>query len=1105
VNSPISNLPPARPNLEWVLERKTPTPTTSIELDAKQEEVAQHRHGALLVLAGPGTGKTATLTETVIRIIKEGEVKAHEILVLTFARKAAEEIRDRIVSRVGGGQLPGVCTFHALALSIVREFPNKVDSDGYSELRLMSAPEQELVVRQLIDGSLEVSRLGKTVWPEFLKDAVKTRGMSIEIRNAIARARSLGLDSDQLSQVVGSNPEWSSLANFMNEYLDNLEMISSLDYNELIIDAFKKTQDTSIQEILRNRYKVIIVDEYQDTDPLQVKILQNMVSSDACLIAVGDPDQSIYGFRGADSSAVFNFFKDFAHINHFGTPKQVNLKVTRRFGSNLAEHAQRLIGENSSEEIPGFDSKSHRVLETLKSNPGDVFVTDYESREEEADMVAEKIRSIVDASDLKWKDIAILVRSGTIAIPVLERALTRASIPVDVSFDELPIAQEPAIKVLIEALKVVRNFDYLKQNPDVATFLLTSGIGGLSAADLRHIGRQLRDVSRGTPEQDWSENLIADALRSPHLTALIEPEVGGLSLTKLVALRENLNKAGEAHKNNESVAQVLWRIWSKSAWKDVLRAKALSGDQSSFQSEHDLDAVITFMQLARTHSMFPGKARDIDSFISEVENLLVPAQPSLRALEPNAVSLMSAHKSKGLEWEVVFICGADEESWPDLKRRNSIFEPEKLGFDNFVSHIERSEILREERRLFFVAFTRAKSQVYISTTSADKEEGKLPSRFISNLMAIDKSDEATSKKIKKVAPLQWGIEASYSPQGLVAQLRRVASSDDETFPKEIRDAAEQRLAYLANLQTAKGEKFVPSANPDSWWGITTRTFNEIPVDDPTKPVYVRGSSLQKISDCALTWFMHDRASAQESTSTAMNFGSIIHALAEAVAKNKLEPDLEIIEKEIDKIWGKVKFGTEWEAGAERISAINCVKRFLDWLGNNGRAIAGTELNFDDELTIVAKNGQSERFRLRGQIDIVQVSSEGGTYIADIKTSTTKPSLADGENHMQLALYQYAVNQGFVKDENQIVIGRNAATEGAVLICVRHDAGVNSSGPMLRTQKAIGVDQPWVEEKLVSAAEVVRSEKYLPTISEQCDWCSIKTSCPLQPEGKPVIQ
>jgi superfamily I DNA/RNA helicase len=153
VNSPISHIQPAKPTPKWVLERKAPEPALAKSLDEFQEVVANHRHGALLVLAGPGTGKTATLTETVVRIINEGQIQASEILVLTFARKAAEEIRDRIVARVGSGKLPAVSTLHALGLSLVREFSDQ----DITELKLMSAPEQELVVRELVKGTLEQS------------------------------------------------------------------------------------------------------------------------------------------------------------------------------------------------------------------------------------------------------------------------------------------------------------------------------------------------------------------------------------------------------------------------------------------------------------------------------------------------------------------------------------------------------------------------------------------------------------------------------------------------------------------------------------------------------------------------------------------------------------------------------------------------------------------------------------------------------------------------------------------------------------------------------------------------------------------------------------
>ncbi|MEY3696891.1 MAG: hypothetical protein RJA41_541, partial [Actinomycetota bacterium] len=558
MNSPISHIQPAKPTPKWVLEKKSPEPAVAKELDEFQEYVANHRHGALLVLAGPGTGKTATLTESVVRIINEGEIQASEILVLTFARKAAEEIRDRIVARVGSGKLPAVSTLHALALSIVREFSQK----DITELKLMSAPEQELVVRELVKTTIDQSLSENSVgWPEALDMAIQTRGMSVEIRNAMARARSLNLDDHDLANLAVGNEEWSAVARLMAKYLDDLDQRTLIDYNELIVQALQISRDPVSKKVLQNRYRVVVVDEYQDTDPLQVEILQNLVSADACLIAVGDPDQSIYGFRGADSRAVNNFASDFSYMSTHQPPKEVALKITRRFGSNIADHAQRLIERNGYEEIPGKEKRDHRKLITTKDQPGEILVTHYESAESEAEEVAEKVRALVTTQNLKWSDIAILVRSGSVSIPIIERALIRAAIPVDVTFDELPIAKEPAVQVLLTALKVAVKPSELSANPTTASFLLTSGLGGLDTADLRHLGRQLRDTYRNSSEQTWSEELIARALIDPTVAALIDPAIGGLALTKLIRLRDLLYKASEMVLNKKTVDQVLWHIW----------------------------------------------------------------------------------------------------------------------------------------------------------------------------------------------------------------------------------------------------------------------------------------------------------------------------------------------------------------------------------------------------------------------------------------------------------------------------------------------------------------------------------------------------------------
>ena len=1108
MNSPISHIQPAKPTAKWVLERKAPEPEVAKDLDEFQEVVANHRHGALLVLAGPGTGKTATLTETVVRIINEGEIQASEILVLTFARQAAEEIRDRIVARVGSGKLPAVSTLHALALSIVREFSD----DDITELKLMSAPEQELVVRELVQANIDESLDEKSIgWPAVLDQAIKTRAMSVELRNAMARARSLNLDQHDLAKLAVGNEEWTAVAKLLDKYLGNLDQLVLTDYNELIVKALEITKTQTAAAVLQKRYRVVVVDEYQDTDPLQVEILQNLIASDACLIAVGDPDQSIYGFRGADSRAVLNFTKDFGFMNTFAEPKVVPLLVTRRFGETIRAAAAQLIKRNNSTEIPGIDKQAHRELITKNSVAGTIAITNYESAESEAEDVAERIRALVTTEDLLWSDVAVLVRSGSVSIPILERALIRAGIPVDVTFDELPLAKEPAVQVLLTALEVAAKPHELVKNPNTASFLLTSGLGGLDSADLRHLGRQLRDATRGHESQTWSEELIARALMDVELVNLIDPKVGGLALTKLIRLRDLLFKASDLVLSNKTVDVVLWHIWNNSTWKDSLRAKALSGDVQSTQAGHDLDAVITLMELSKAQSKIPGKARGISTFVAEVKDLLVPAQPTLRAFEPDAVALMTAHRAKGLEWKAVFICSADEETWPDVRRRNSILEPERLTRDEIAKQIERHVIVEEERRLFYVAITRAKEKLFVSSTAADPEQGRVASRFISNMIDEKKSNEVQVQNEVPVAIRSREIlnESRYSMQGLVAQLRRIAATENsDVVTPELREAAEARLAHLANLKTAKGESYVPSANPDSWWGTVELTENDKPIDRVDGPVYVRGSSLQKIHDCSLSWFMQDRAFAQESTSTAMNFGSIVHALAEGVFNKEIDDSLETIAARIEQIWDKVKFGSEFDAAREKKNAVECIRRFLHWRENSSRKFVAAEIDFDDHLELTNAAGVTEKFRIKGQIDIVEISNDNGVYIADIKTVGTAPNTNKTLENMQLALYQYAVQKGFVEHHQLIELEKPIKTEGAALICVRlpegTSKGVEKPGPLLRTQAAMDTEKPWIEDHLFTAAEIVRAENFKPTKGDACKFCSIKIACPIQPTGVQVI-
>src|SRR6476469_7164800 len=269
-------------------------------LDEHQQRVVDHAGGPLLVLAGPGTGKTTTLVEAIVRRIEEG-ARPDQVLALTFSRKAAEQLRDRVTARLGRTMSTTLSsTFHSFAYGLVRLYS---PAELYAApLRLLSAPEQDVVLQELLTDNPESVR-----WPDALRAAVGTRGCAREVHAVLARARERGLDPADLVALGREErvPEFEAAGHFLAQYLDVLGNQSAIDYPDLIARAVIEAQVH--REELRARFSHVFVDEYQDTDPSQVALLRALAGDGRDLTVVGDPEQSIYGFRGADVRGILDF------------------------------------------------------------------------------------------------------------------------------------------------------------------------------------------------------------------------------------------------------------------------------------------------------------------------------------------------------------------------------------------------------------------------------------------------------------------------------------------------------------------------------------------------------------------------------------------------------------------------------------------------------------------------------------------------------------------------------------------------------------------------------------------------------------------------------
>ncbi|WP_404817517.1 ATP-dependent helicase, partial [Streptomyces resistomycificus] len=426
--------------------------------------MVDHATGPLLVLAGPGTGKTTTLVESVASRIARGGDPAR-VLVLTFSRKAAVELRDRMALRVGAARAPQATTFHSFCYALVRAHQ---DTDLFVEpLRLLSGPEQDVAVRELLAGQPDLERLGlaHVRWPDDLRACLTTRGFADEVRAVLARSRELGLGPgalDDFARRIG-RPDWRAAAAFLAEYLDVLDLQGVLDYAELVHRAVLLAGRPEVAGRLAAQYDAVLVDEYQDTDPAQVRLLHALAGGGRTLVAFGDPDQSIYTFRGADVNGILDFPRAFPRADGRPAPVEV-LRTSRRSGAGLLAATRLLTQRMPLTRLPAEKVRAHREL-TPARDGGGVEVYTYPTPGTELDNVADILRRAHLEDGVPWGEMAVLVRAGSRTIPSVRRALTAAGVPLDIDGDDLPLRHEPAVAPLLTALRAVAAAEVVPDTP----------------------------------------------------------------------------------------------------------------------------------------------------------------------------------------------------------------------------------------------------------------------------------------------------------------------------------------------------------------------------------------------------------------------------------------------------------------------------------------------------------------------------------------------------------------------------------------------------------------------------------------------------------------
>ena len=1064
---------------------ETPQPKT---LDDEQRQVVAHRAGALRVLAGPGTGKTTTLVKAMAgRLSGSDALLADQVLGLTFGRRAALEWRDQVTQELGGGAIPLVSTFHSFCYALLRKFaPN----ESYEiAIRLLSGPEQQVRAQQLFTAAIADGRLN---WPTDLLPAVPTRGLAEEIRTVMSRTRSHLMDPDELVALgkASDRPTWDSVGQFMDEYLDVLGFEGVLDYSELIYRAVLLAAQPEVTKYLQETFRAIYVDEYQDTDPGQVALLKLMVTSQSSLVVVGDVDQAIYGFRGADESGIRRFKEQFSSI--YGTNiTDVVLSNCRRFGPTIRKAASAVIGDR----IPlGFDKAEiirHRAPTCSADSDGAVLLRTYDSDGAQASHIADAIARAHAHDGRAWSDMAVIVRSAALSLPTIYRALVTAGIPVEVAADEIPLAQDPAIVPLMMLLHAVDDPSTI--TGDVASSLLTGPLARLDPVDLRRFGRYLREQDRHDDRLARSSSfLVAQALAQPGDITDIAPGQHGAVAKSVTELGLLIRKAREQMRSGATPHEVLWQLWSGTSWPQTLQRQALGFGTASARAHRDLDAICSLFDQANRF-VARGRGKDLTIFLDEIASQVIPAESLAdNDVRSDTVRLLTAHRAKGLQWPFVIVAGAQEDLWPNLKVANTLLQANRIGRREVLMPETSQEILASERRLFYVAVTRAQEELLITAVTDDlSDTGESMSRFVTDIsLALgDVLPEHVAGRPK--APL--------SVDGVIARLRRVL--DDQTSSDSLKKAAAHRLAQLAD----SGLPAFASADPQHWWGTRAVTENLKAI---AEPIHLSGTMVTSIETCPAQWFLENKVKAKAESQTRMLFGTALHAIAEGLETGQIETTIEDIDRRLDRLWPGLGFDTKWESVYQRSQAHAASVRLLSWFIDHcdTRSVAESDLSLQTQLA--TPQGDTIAVSLTGRADRIEFQVNG-VVIYDFKTGKNAVKSSDLPRNLQLALYAFMLENGHYSDKGELkTLESDESVSGAALIHLRLPESGNEEFPQVQQVAKGSHDEKSnvsLNDRLVAAAQIVLDERYEARYEvNRCSRCAVRFLCPQSPEGKQVL-
>lgn len=694
-----------------------------MELNKEQKEAIEHDGGPLLIIAGAGTGKTTVITQRVAYLIASKKAQPEEILALTFTEKAASEMEERVDILVPYGYSDvWISTFHSFGDRILRL--HSIEIGLNPDFRVLSLPEQAIFFKEhLFEFPLSYYRpLGNPAKhiEAILKVISRAKDEDISPEEYLDYAEKIKSEADIKAdqELMETAIKQMEIAKTYKRYQEIMSREGFIDFGDQVNLTLKLFRDhTSILKKYQDRFRYILVDEFQDTNYAQFQLVKILTEKNRNITVVGDDDQSIYKFRGAAISNILNF------MNYYPDSRQVVLTRNYRSGQSLLDSSYRLIQHNNPDRLEVKNGINKRLNALEHGLP--VGFLRYDTLSGEADGVAKLIEEKI-SSGYKYKDIAILVRANNDADPFL-RSLNMKGIPFRFTGNR-GLYSRPEVILLISFLKAISRFE-----DSLSLYhLAISEIYELKAYDLIIC---MNWASRGNHRLHYSFSHIDD------IPEFDEVSIEGKATVKKIM--EDIKRYTELSKEIPT-GQLLYTFLVESGY-----LARLSQDGSPMSAEK-VQNIARFFEIVKNFGYVATLDR-VPLFVDHIDLLMEAGDDPAAAeadLDADAVQVMTIHKAKGLEFPVVFMVGLVERKFPTDRRTDPIELPETLIKDILPTgdfHME------EERRLFYVGMTRAQKELYLTgARDYGGQRARKISRFVREALDLPEVKE----KVLKTSPIE---------------------------------------------------------------------------------------------------------------------------------------------------------------------------------------------------------------------------------------------------------------------------------------------------------------------------------------------------------------